>query len=190
MIPKRPFYFLRHGETDWNLAGRYQGQSDIPLNATGIAQAHAAADRLARIPIDRVVSSPLIRALATATIVAEKLHKPLHLDRGLVERNFGSFNGHVIREVKARHGLRPDQSSRAILPSDADPWHEIFGRIPPVVGKWMTAHPTELLLFVGHSGVFDALHEHLLGPRSGRESSHAVPYLANPTLAGWELIPF
>ena len=54
----------------------------------------------------------------------------------------------------------------------------------------MAAHPTELLLFVGHSGVFDALHEHLLGPRSGRESSHAVPYLADPTLAGWELIPF
>ena len=52
----------------------------------------------------------------------------------------------------------------------------------------MTAHPTELLLFVGHSGVFDALHEHLLGPRSGRESSHAVPYLANP--ARWELTPF
>ena len=54
----------------------------------------------------------------------------------------------------------------------------------------MTAHPTELLLFVGHSGVFDALHEHLLGPRAGRESSHAVPYLANPALAGWELTPF
>ena len=60
MIPKRPFYFLRHGETDWNFEGRYQGQSDIPLNATGIAQAHAAADRLARVPIDRIVSSRLI----------------------------------------------------------------------------------------------------------------------------------
>jgi hypothetical protein len=53
----------------------------------------------------------------------------------------------------------------------------------------MTAHPNEVFLFVGHSGVFDALHEHLLGPRSGRESSNAVPYLANPTVTGCELTP-
>jgi broad specificity phosphatase PhoE len=189
MIPKRPFYFLRHGQTDWNREGRYQGHSDIPLNATGIAQAHAAAECLACVPINRIVASPLIRAVATATIVAEKLQKPIHIERGLVERNFGSFNGLVIHEVKARFGLRSDQSSRDILPPDADPFHEIFDRIPPVVAKWMTSHPNELLLFVAHSGVFDAIHYHTLGPRSGRESSYAIPYLANPTSAGWELNP-
>ena len=57
MIPKRPFYFLRHGQTDWNLEGRYQGHSDIPLNATGIAQAQAAAESLGDVPIGRIVSS-------------------------------------------------------------------------------------------------------------------------------------
>jgi broad specificity phosphatase PhoE len=66
---------------------------------------------------------------------------------------------------------------------------KIFDRIPPVVAKWMTSYPKELLLFVGHSGVFDALHHHMLGPRSGRDSSHAIPYLANPTSSGWELRP-
>jgi probable phosphoglycerate mutase len=189
MIPKRPFYFLRHGQTDWNLEGRYQGHSDIPLNATGIAQAQAAAACLARVAINRIVASPLIRAVATAAIVAERLQKPIHIDRGLVERNFGAFDGLVIHEVKARHGLRPDQSSRDIFPPDADPFPEIFERIPPIVAKWMTLHPNELLLFVGHGGVFDALHHHMLGPRSGRESSHATPYLANPTCNGWELSP-
>jgi broad specificity phosphatase PhoE len=189
MIPKRPFYFLRHGQTDWNLEGRYQGQSDIPLNTTGIAQAHAAAERLACVPIDRIVASPLIRAIATAAIVAERLQKPIHIERGLVERNFGSFDGLVIRDVKARHGLRPDQSSRDILPPDADPFCAIFDRIPPVVARWMTSYASELLLFVGHSGVFDALHHHMRGPRSGRESSHAIPYLASPTCNGWELSP-
>jgi broad specificity phosphatase PhoE len=189
MIPKRPFYFLRHGQTDWNLEGRYQGRSDIPLNATGIAQAREAAEYLVCVPINRIVASPLIRALATAAIVAEKLQKPIHIDRGLVERNFGSFCGRVIHEVKAQHGLRPDQSSRDILPPDADPFHEIFDRIPPVVARWMTSHPNELLLFVGHSGVFDALHHHMLGPRSGSESNLAIPYLANPTCNGWELRP-
>jgi broad specificity phosphatase PhoE len=187
MIPKRPFYFLRHGQTDWNLEGRYQGHTDIPLNRAGIAEAQAAAECLAEVAIDRIVVSPLIRAVATAAIVAERLGKPIQIERGLVERNFGSFNGLVVREVKARHGLRADQSSRDILPPDADPFHEIFERIPPVVASWMTAHPHELLLFVGHSGVFDALHQHLIGPRSGRESDHAVPYLADPITDGWEL---
>ena len=189
MIPKRPFYFLRHGQTDWNLQGRYQGHSDIPLNANGIAQAHAAAECLACVRIDRIVASPLIRAVATAAIVAEKLQKPIHIDRGLVERNFGSFNGLVIHEVKAQHGLRSDQSSRDILPPDADPFFEIFDRIPPVVAKWMTTHADELLLFIGHSGVFDALHHYMFGPRIGREASHAIPFLANPTSNGWELSP-
>ncbi|MBO0765020.1 MAG: histidine phosphatase family protein [Hyphomicrobiaceae bacterium] len=189
MIPKRSFYFLRHGQTDWNLEGRYQGHSDIPLNATGIAQAHAAAECLTNVPIDRIVASPLIRAIATAAIVAEKLQKPIHIDRGLMERNFGSFDGLVIHDVKAQHGLRPDQSSRDVLPQDADPFHEILDRIPPVVGKWMISHPNELLLFVGHGGVFDAIHHHLLAPQAGRESSHAIPYLASPTAHGWELSP-
>jgi broad specificity phosphatase PhoE len=56
MIPQRPFYFLRHDETDWNREGWYQGQFDIQLNATGIAQAQAAAERLAEVSIDRIVS--------------------------------------------------------------------------------------------------------------------------------------
>jgi broad specificity phosphatase PhoE len=93
----------------------------------------------------------------------------------------------VIKDVKAQHGLRTDQSSRAIPPPDADPFHEISERIPPVIAKWMSSHPKELLLFVGHSGVFDALHHCMLGPRSGSESNHAVPYLADPNDNGWNL---
>src|SRR5262245_43879028 len=115
--------------------------------------------------------------------------EPIHIDRGLVERNFGSFNGLVIHEVKAQHGLRSDQSSRDILPPEADPFCEIFDRIPPVVAKWMTSHADELLLFIGHRGVFDWLHHYMFGPRIGRESSHAIPFLANPTSNGWELSP-
>lgn len=114
MLLTRPFYLLRHGQTDWNLEGRYQGHSDVPLNATGLAQAEAAAPRLAAVPIDRIVVSPLIRALKTAAVVAEQIGKPLHVERGLIERNFGSFDELVIKEVKQRHGLRPDQNSQSI----------------------------------------------------------------------------
>ena len=183
----RAFYLLRHGQTDWNLEGRYQGHADIPLNATGVAQAEAAAERLAGMQIDRIVTSPLVRALKTAAIVAERVGKGMHPDRGLIERSFGSFDGQVIREVKARHGLRADENSRNILPSDADPWTEIFARAPRIVAKWQVAHPAETLLFVAHGGIFDGLHAHFLGPRTGAESKHACPYRFAPGPGGWSI---
>lgn len=187
MIPHRPFYFLRHGETDWNREGRYQGTSDIPLNAAGIAQARAAARTLAPVRIDRIVASVLTRALKTAQIVAGDRPVPIDTERGLIERNFGSFDGLIIRDVKARHGVPLDQPSASILPDDADPWHEIFERVPPVVARWLHAYPGETLLFVAHGGVFDALHQHLIGPRVGAESKHAAPYLARPSPKGWTI---
>lgn len=190
MLPKRRFYFLRHGQTDWNVEGRYQGHSDIPLNATGIAQATAAAQTLAAAPIDLIVTSPLIRAVKTAAIAAERLDRPISVERRLIERNFGSFDGLVIREVKAQHGLRPDQSSLKILPPDADPGDEIYERVPATIAKWLGDFPNGTLLFVAHGGVFDALHAHLLGKhRTGAESGHAVPYVAEPTSTGWSFGP-
>jgi broad specificity phosphatase PhoE len=189
MIPPRPFYFLRHGQTDWNREGRYQGRSDIPLNATGIAQARAAAQLLAPVDIDRIVASPLCRALKTAEIVAGHRALPIHTEVGLVERNFGSFEGLIIRDVKARHGIPLDQPSVSILPADADPWQEIYRRVPPVIARWLSLFPDETLLFVAHGGVFDALHQHLIGPRTGAEAMHSVPYVARPLLNGWTLAP-
>ena len=185
MIPRRHFYFLRHGQTEWNREGRYQGVADTPLNELGIAQAQAAAVLLAKLPIDRIIASPMIRALKTAAIVSEAIDRPIHIERGIRERNFGSFDGLIISEVKAKHGLSPEQNTRSILPADAEPWDEILERVPPVIGRWLTTHPNETLLFVAHGGVFDAVHAHLLGPRVGAELKHASPYAVAPTASGW-----
>jgi broad specificity phosphatase PhoE len=179
MIPRRQFFFLRHGQTDWNQEGRYQGVTDMPLNDTGVAQAHAAAAALADSNIDRII-------MKTAAIVAEAINRPIHIERGIRERNFGCFDGLIIREVKARHGLPPDQNSRSIMPADADSWDEIFERVPPVIARWMANHADEALLFVAHGGVFDAIHAHLVGPRLGSESKHASPYIVAPTPSGWQ----
>jgi probable phosphoglycerate mutase len=69
----KSFYFVRHGETDWNKAKKIMGQSDIPLNENGILQAQAVAEKIQALAIDVIVSSPLKRAWTTAEIIGNKM---------------------------------------------------------------------------------------------------------------------
>jgi broad specificity phosphatase PhoE len=172
-IPNNSFYFLRHGQTAWNLEGRFQGHTDIPLNDLGLSQARDAATILARCPVDLIIASPLIRARTTAEIVAEHLDKPLLVDDDLKERHFGAFEGLVVNEVKAQFGLQPHERLVRHLPADAEQWHETCARTMRVIGQWLGRHPDQTLLFVAHAGLFDALHAMILGSRV--ESKHA-PY--------------
>jgi 2,3-bisphosphoglycerate-dependent phosphoglycerate mutase len=103
-IDRRILFLFRHGETDWNRAGRLQGHVDTPLNATGLAQAEALAQQLCAHRLDAVVSSDLKRALTTARIVAEVCGVPLLIDEGLRETNIGEAEGLLWAEVRARFG--------------------------------------------------------------------------------------
>ncbi len=101
------YAFIRHGQTDWNLHGRIQGSSDIPLNDTGRAQAHAAAARLAEERCEVIVSSPLQRARETAQIIATDLGLelgPAYPD--LVERDYGEVEGLDDAECRRRYPER------------------------------------------------------------------------------------
>lgn len=96
------FYLVRHGETDWNLEGRFQGIEDIPLNETGLQQARECGKGLkkSKIPFDYVVSSPLSRACVTAGTIAKALGMPeIFTDKRLIERDFGRVSGQK-REVR------------------------------------------------------------------------------------------
>ena len=84
-------YIIRHGQTELNNRKVLQGRSDHPLNATGIAQAREAANRLKGVSFDAVYSSPLIRAIQTANIVAPDV-EPLVDDR-LIEMEYGPYEG-------------------------------------------------------------------------------------------------
>src|SRR5437868_4346988 len=91
---RRVVYLARHGETDWNRAGRWQGWTDVPLNPTGEAQALALAEKLRDRTIARIVSSHLARARRTAEIVAGALSvTDIATDADLKERGFGLFEG-------------------------------------------------------------------------------------------------
>ncbi|NBX86843.1 MAG: histidine phosphatase family protein [Proteobacteria bacterium] len=185
LLPQRTFYFVRHGQTDWNLEGRMQGHTDIPLNANGLEQAVLAAERLHEVRIDVVVSSPLVRALKTAAVIAETHQWPLRVDTALMERTFGSYEGKLTREMRALHGLREEESISTILPPDAEQWPATKARAAAAVDFWLRALPDQSILFVGHGAFFRALYEVLGGPRM--EAANAVPYRFVPVDAGWKL---
>ncbi|MFM6977942.1 MAG: histidine phosphatase family protein [Micrococcales bacterium] len=94
---------LRHGQTDWNIDFRLQGITDIPLNQTGIAQAHSAAAKLRSEDWNFVASSPLVRALETAKIVASALAvSEVAIEPLLLERSFGDAEGLTHAEWKTQ----------------------------------------------------------------------------------------
>lgn len=104
-------FLVRHGETEWNRARRYQGWSDSPLTARGIAQAIALGRRLAALPEAAdadIVASPLGRARHTAEIIADCLgrREPPRLDGRLREVSLGAWDGLMRKEVRARLGER------------------------------------------------------------------------------------
>jgi len=96
----------RHGETPWNAEGRYQGQRDIALSATGIAQAQALGERLRDLRIDRAVASPLARARLTAVLALGERADMLLLDDGLREIGHGDWEGLLASEIGERDPAR------------------------------------------------------------------------------------
>ena len=92
----------RHGQTIWNAEGRFQGQTDIPLDDTGEAQAALAASRLATLRPEAIFSSDLSRATGTAAPLARLTGLPLRLEKELRERSGGSWEGLTDRQIAER----------------------------------------------------------------------------------------
>lgn len=180
-LPARAFLFVRHGQTDWNAAGRFQGHTDVPLNEVGRRQAEAVADMLKAVPFARIVSSPLIRARHTAEAIAGVTGKPLHIEDALIECNFGSLEGACYAEVMT--DSKHPKDLIGLLARDGEQWSEVLVRARLVVGRWMDAYPAETLLFVAHDALLQALSEVLCG--EWFRSRHAVPYWFEPGREMW-----
>jgi probable phosphoglycerate mutase len=100
----RLLYVARHGETDWNAANRWQGQTDVPLNDRGRAQARAVAAALRAVGVAAIVASDMSRAHETATIIGAELAVPVaYVDSALRERSFGCFEGLTREECERLH---------------------------------------------------------------------------------------
>ncbi len=98
---------IRHGETEWNATGRWQGMADVPLNSTGQMQAVSLAEYLKERPISAVYSSDLQRALHTAQLIAARHNLSVVTDARLRELNLGDLQGLTLEEIIERY---PEQA--------------------------------------------------------------------------------
>lgn len=162
--------FLRHGETLWNKENRFQGHTDIALNANGRKQARQAAKRLACVHLDAVYSSDLSRAHETAEIAAEPHKLPVVMDSGLRERNGGVWQGLTTNEI---HEKYPDLSQRwkqgdpDCAPEGGETINELCDRAFGCVLSIAEKYPDQTVLIVSHGGPLKAIFCEMLGmPRS------------------------
>jgi probable phosphoglycerate mutase len=173
-----PFWFLRHGETDWNAQNLSQGNVDIPLNPAGIAQAHAAADRLRHRGIASVIASPLSRARDTARIVADLLGLPVTLDEGLREVSFGVNEGQPMGDWFATW-IAGDYT-----PERAESFPSLRVRATAAINRAL-AQPAPVLV-VAHGALFRALRAEM-GLSPDVRTPNATPYWCEPGSPVWTL---
>ena len=177
------FWFLRHGETDWNAQGISQGNVDIPLNATGVAQARAAGVKLRNRGIATIVASSLSRARVTAEFVGETLGLPVALDPDLREVSFG------VQEGQKMSGWFADWVSGAFTPDGAEPFAALRRRAVAAVNR-ATANPPAVLV-VSHGALFRSL-RYAMGIEPNLRTPNAVPMFCQPPPPGdaaWTLSP-
>jgi probable phosphoglycerate mutase len=174
-----PFWFLRHGETDWNIDSRAQGDIDIPLNATGLAQARAVAPRLRNRGIRAIVSSTLSRARDTAQIVADELGLPVEFDDGLREVKFGVREGEPMAEWFATW------VSGEYTPEGAESFVALRARAVAALNRAL-ARPAPVLV-VAHGALFRATRAEM-GLEPNVRTPNATPYFCEPG-DPWTLLP-
>ena len=172
MLPKIPFYFIRHGETDWNLRNFCMGQTDIPLNETGIAQARSAAKIIAHIKLASMVASPLVRAYKTAEIINEVKGLELKVVSDLREANWGEKQGKHRGDDKWSEEWR----NGAVL-KDGELFVDFQARIMRAISEAILENSAPLLI-VSHGGVHRALQKTL--GLTVYNTPNCVPMLYSP----------
>lgn len=154
MLPRVRFYFMRHGQTDWNADGRIMGQQQVPLNAQGIEQAEQARIIIDTLAVQKVVYSPLLRAQQTMEIATVDLHCPKIACPELMERAWGVWEGRLKSELGLGSGVT-SMMLRPETPPGAETRDQFFVRVLRGMNSILTsANPC---LIVAHSGVYRIL---------------------------------
>jgi broad specificity phosphatase PhoE len=157
-------YLARHGQSDWNAAGRWQGHADRPLTALGLRQAAELAEELADVPLDAVYSSDLRRARETAEAVAAPRGQTVVVLPELREVDVGSWSGLTRAEAKGRF----PQAFRRWADGgqgwdDGETYEHMAERVVEAVRDLAAGHAGGTLLVVSHGGPIRALRAVALG---------------------------
>ena len=141
---------LRHGETDWNSAGKLQGRDDIPLNVTGIEQVNEAAKYLKKFNWHIIITSPLSRAKMSAEIISKEIGNIKVLeDTDFIERDYGQASGMTSDEIKLSF---PDGKWAGI-----EPHEELQNRTVNALIKYTREYDGKNIIIVSHGGTINAI---------------------------------
>ncbi len=174
-----PFWFLRHGETDYNAKGLSQGALDIALNSHGRAQAQRAGAMLAGRGISAIIASPMLRTRETAEIVNAHLNLDVGFEADLREVVFGGMEGKPL--LPWFNGWLEG----LYTPAGAERFDQVKLRVQGAMARILRPGP---LLIIAHGGVFRAVRDLMELPKEGL-TPNAVPLYCAPTESGWEVIP-
>jgi probable phosphoglycerate mutase len=157
--PSTRICIVRHGETDWNAERRIQGQTDIPLNATGHKQAHAAARGLAKEGFTALYSSDLQRTRDTAAVTAQLLQLPVIPEPGLRERNYGEYQGLTQAEIATRADYERYINRDVNFSFGNGESLNVFSeRIKTTINRLAARHVGENIVLFAHGGVLDVVY--------------------------------
>lgn len=179
---KKKFYFVRHGETDWNKMSLCQGHTDIALNETGKKQAETLGEKIGAFPFCSIWASPLKRAHETALILNKSLpHLSMTLIDELKERYYGQFEGGSskgMREIDDQE----EQGLQSFIDRGVEPREKLKERL--ILGINKALQTSECPLIVSHGRVFMELCD-ILNVPIVRQVSNTAIILCQPTASGW-----
>jgi probable phosphoglycerate mutase len=186
-------HFVRHGQSEWNVAGRLQGQTSHPkLTALGRRQARAAAGELARMssghePIERVLSSDLVRAAQTAEIIGVALGRPVELEPRLREQAMGTLEGLPSAQAfEAAAGVTWSESAQ-LGGRTSESMRDVAVRVGAVLSELMTG-PDRSVVLVSHGDTIRIAIAWLAATAADREFGWESFGLANASITTARLV--
>ena len=189
------FVAVRHGETDENLHGILQGQSDTRLNALGIRQAECVAARLKHEHFDLIYSSDLQRAMRTAELIAEPHRLPVFPLRALREWDLGALQGGKWEELRVQfpdvmQAFREERDELQV--PDGESRSDFYQRVADCLDEMSERFEGKRILLVSHGGALKAMFRHVVGPVS---AGSRLPLTSNASVSqfryvdgSWQLV--
>ena len=187
-IPHIPFYFIRHGQTDYNLENKVMGQIDIPLNEVGLEQAKVLAEKISHLEISHIVSSPLTRAMQTAEIIATNINKPITVIDELKQNALGILEGLSKAELingNSVNNLIEEHLKNVSNIEGAEHWADFVSRISVGLNFALEISPDKRhILIVAHKPTYWALLQILNAQAVDIETKNCGGYSFTPPIPG------